>query len=625
MIYGTPEFDDRLVDIIKASKDGEGYRHPCYQESCKHAEEMSWHLYGVTPDKLLSRVRPREDPDVTKYRIDNYEPTTKSAADKAVNIVSKIFNPNLYSIRWKDESDSSKKLKEYTLEYYPEYNSVVNYTKDVLLRKMLADPNGVIGLRPKVFPGIVEQKGSDDENGNPVMVPDEKFEVEAVLVTYGSPEVWNFDHEHFLIHTLTEEDRDLKKRKITWYYFDYYDAKMFLEFRAYVTPEHNLFVEDLNSYDHGFDEIPAWRLQGKSEATDNGHIVYKSFFDSAAPYWNLSIIHESDVLGAYINHMHPLRAELSEPCNYVHEKRFTCKGGSIITDTGEKITCPRCDGSGYKPMGPYGVFKISRDKLTDDGGRASVSEAVSYITVPTEATKMLEDRAHKMRQMGMWAINMDVEDEVGENQSGVAKVIDRSAQYDTLYNIGSVVFDVHLQNIFYFFNAYMNGVVDRSTNKNPDSNLPEINKPTQFDIASTAELVANYKIAKESGLDPNFLQLKQIEIGTRDLTTNPDLKRFTNLLLDLDPLPGMDAQTISINVSRFFIRQVDAVVHFNLKRFLERAINKDKSFMEKTKEEQQLILEEYGQQIVDQNKPQIDQTLLESYAKQNQKKQTAFA
>lgn len=607
MIYGSEEFDLALIGIIKAPAHGEGYRHPCYKESCEHAEEMSWHFYGVTPKTLLERVRPREDPEVTSYRIDNYEPTTKSAADKSVNITSKVFNPNLYSIRFKNENSSSMKLKEYALEYFPVYNSVVNYTKDVLLRKMLADPNGVIAVKLEKMP----------EKQNEELYP--------VLVVYGSPAVWNCDYEHFLIHIQEEEMVDTEKRKILWHYFDYYDNVEYVEFRAYITPNGKLVVEDLKRYVHGAGEIPAWKLQGKSESMDNGTILYKSFFDSAAPYWNLSIIHESDVLGAFINHIHPQKYELSEPCSYQWMGKYPCRNGHIKTEKGEMIDCPKCDGSGYRNMsGPYGVYKYAKDKLSDGDGNIGI-DPVGYISVPTDATKMLEERADRMRQMGMWAINMDVEDEVGENQSGVAKVIDRSAQFDTLYNIGSVIFDVHLQNIFYFFNAYMFGVSDRSVGKNPDTNLPEINKPTQFDIASTSELIANYKVAKDSGLDPNFLQIKQIEIGTRDLTTNPDLKRFTNLLLDLDPLPGMSAQDVGMNVSRLFVRQVDAVIHFNIKRFLERAVMENRDFYEKTREQQLEILEGYGEEMVKENKPQIDPNALQYGQPQKKAPQAAAA
>src|SRR5688572_8605601 len=107
MIYGTTEFDELLKDVISNNK-----KHECYDECCDHAEEMSWHLYGVKPVKLLERTRPNEDPEIKTYRLENYEPITKSAADKAVHIVSKIFNPNLYSVRWKDKSKSSEELKK---------------------------------------------------------------------------------------------------------------------------------------------------------------------------------------------------------------------------------------------------------------------------------------------------------------------------------------------------------------------------------------------------------------------------------------------------------------------------------------------------------------------------------
>lgn len=622
MVYGTPEFDDTLKRIISGPQSGDkkGYRHSCYDECCEHAEVMSWHIYGEKPEELLSRSRPREDPEVTKYRLDNYEPTTKSAADKAINIVSKIFNPNLYSIRWKDENGSAKQLKEYTMENYPEYNSVVNYTKDVLLRKMIADPNGVIGVKPKNY----LEYTTVDQNGETVTVARDSQQLEPVLVTYGSSCIWNFDLDHFLIHTQTLEEYDAQKNKITWFYFDYYDASMVLEFRCYITPSNVLTVEDLRQYVHGFGQIPAWRLQGKSESEDNGTIVYKSFFDSAVPYWNLSIIHESDVLGAFITHMHPIRVEISEVCDYKFEGRYKCRFGVITKENGESLSCPSCSGSGYKAMGPYGVFKISKEKLQE--GDTPVSQpAVSYVTVQVEPTKMLEERANKMRQMGMWAINMDVEDEVGENQSGVAKVIDRSAQYDTLYNIGTVVFDVHLQNIFYFFNAYMFKVVDLSMNKNPDNNLPEINKPSQFDIGSTSEMINNFSVAKTAGLDNNLLQLKQMEILSVDFSTNPDLKNFAYLILKLDPLPGMSVGDVTLNVSRSIVRQVDAVIHNNLKRFIERAIAEDKNFIQLPQRDQIAKLEEYGNEFVQQNKPVIDPNTIQQYGQVRQKNAPAPA
>jgi DNA-binding protein H-NS len=72
----------------------------------------------------------------------------------------------------------------------------------------------------------------------------------------------------------------------------------------------------------------------------------------------------------------------------------------------------------------------------------------------------------------------------------------------------------------------------------------------------------------------------------------------------------MSAQDVSLNVSRAFVRQIDAVIHNNLKRFIERAISEDKNFTEADKKDQVAKLEEYGKEYLSQNKPQIDPNML---------------
>lgn len=601
MIYGTEEFEVNLIKLIKGSKSKDKKnRHPCYEAACEHAEEMSWHIYGVTPVDLLERVRPNEPPEVTKYRLENYEPTTKSAADKALQVVAKIFNPNLYSIRWKDKNPESEELESETLEYYPVYNSIVNYMQQVVLRRMIADPNGVIVAKLSEMPKLSTER------------------VKPTLIVYGCEAIWNYDYDHYLIFLHNENDNG-----INWFYFEYYSRVEYIQFRAYISPTDQLEVDEIETYPYNFKDIPVWHLGGKSESLSDGTVIYKSYFDSAIPFWNLAIIHNSDLLGCMVNHIYPQKYELSEPCSYRWDWEgvaWPCRNGKIKYGKGEdghEMDCPQCGGSGWRNMaGSFGVYKFSKDKLSEGDSPTGI-DPVGYITVPIDAAQMLKDHAADMEKKGMWAINMEVEDEVGEVQSGIAKTIDRSAQRDTLASIAEVMFETHLENTFYFFDQYMFGSDDS------EKNLPEINKPTQFEIYSPAELITNFQTAKTAGLDPNFLQIKQEEILTRDLTTNTDLKKFGFLLLDLDPLPGMTDVTISSNVMRGFNRQVDAVIHFNIKRFVERAMIEDKTFGEKPREDQIAILEEYGNEMIKENKPTLDQTLL--YGQDGKKKAATAA
>lgn len=585
MVYGSKEFDDLLIEILKR-----GYRHSLYAQTVEHAEEMSWHFCGEMPTDLLERSRPNEDPAITAYRMENYEPTTKSEADKAVTITSKIFNPNLSSIRWERESAQTKEMRDFTLEYYPDYNSVVNYAKDVLLRKMLADPNSVIVTKPDVMP--MEQS----ERLKPVMI------------VYGSKAVVNYDRDHYLMCLHEEEDRVSYKNMGL---FDYYDKSQYLKIQVEVRTKgghEELSISVLEQLTYNFETIPAWLARGVSEAQDNGTIVFKSFFYSAVPYWNLAIIHESDLFASYIRHLFPQRYELSEPCNFVMDwegMQFRCKGGKIRYGDNEKghtISCPHCKGSGWEPVGPLGVYRYVKEKLTE-GGNVGV-DPVGYITVPTDTTKMLEERVDKLKMKGLRSINMEVEDKVGEVQSGVAKQIDRGAQYDTLYDIATVMFDIHLNNYYYYADQFMFGV-EKSSTGDRSKTLPQINKPTQFDILSSAELINNYKVAKDSGLDPNFLQIKQQEILTKDLTTNPDLKLFSTLLLDLDPLPGMADMVVRTNVMAGFNSKDDAIIHFNLKSFVERAIQENEGFIGLPKVKKMEILTAYAKEFSKQNKVEL--------------------
>lgn len=592
MIFGTQPYAQLLKDIMESGK-----RHPLYEETVKHAEAMSVHIYGDKPLYLLERARPREEEEVKQYRVENYEPTTKAGADKAIDIVSKIFNPMLSSIIWKDENSQVKELKSYTFDYFPNYNSLMNYNKEVLLRKMIADPNGLIAIKPGEIPA------------------DQTKYLQPEVVIYGSSCVWYYDKDHYLIFDKKETVGDKE-----FHYFHYYDKNQYIYFDAHYDAS-NKFVETtiLEIYEHGWNECPVWQLRGKSKSLDNGAIVYESFFSSALPHWNLAVIHESDLLGAFINHMHPQKYEETEECNYqfMYEGiNYPCHGGIIKyghKSAGAKtneMTCPHCDGRGRQAVkSPYGTYQFLKKKLeADEAGSSRVP--VGYITIPTEATAMLKEHCQDMNRKAMWAINMDVEDEVGENQSGVAKVIDRSGQHDSIFNIGCVVFDIHLQNQYYFINKYMFREEAKATKKEENKNLPQINKPTMFDILTTAELVNNFKVANDSNLDKNYLRLKQIEIISRDLSTNPDLKNYLTTQIDLDPLFGYTDDQIDLGVNKGVIRKVDWSIHANLKPFMDRAIKEDKDFLIKEKDEKLKVLESYANELIKAEQPRLDEALL---------------
>lgn len=578
--------DDDFGAFMLKCIDDPKHRHECYAKCVEHAEDMGVHLYGDMPNKLLDMVRPREEAETKKYRKAAYQPTTKSTAEKAVAIVTKIFNPSLYSIQWKPNNASADKLREYSMEYYPEYNSVTSFLQQTAIKKMLADPNAVMAVT------LQDYEIQDIQRPEPI------------AKIYGSKNIWYQDRNMYVIFKKKQEQGG---GKFDMYFFCIYDKEKIIEISVEkITPEKVRIVE-LSKYQHNFGEVPVWSLRGTPEVLDNGTIWYKSFFEAAVPFWNLAINHESDLFGAYINHLHPLRAELAEECDYI-ENGQRCKRGNLVFPDGKTSTCPSCHGSGYRSVkSPYGVYKFNKEKLSGEG-TASLTP-VQYITVPTEPTSMLEERVEKLLEKGLYALNMDILNKVGENQSGVAKVIDRDELYDFLYRISTVMFDIHLANIFYFFNKFMFGISDKNK---ANENLPEINKPVQFDISSALELMEEMKAAKDAGVNPQYLRQAQKEVNDKKFASSPAIKARLDLMIDLDPAPEYDLESVKLAVDSGLLPKEYAVIHTNIEYFVDRALlEKKDAFTRMSKEEKMKILEGYAKELMKSMKPVLDASMIE--------------
>lgn len=573
-----------FADFIFKSITDEKNRHETHKASIEHAEEMSVHLYGVKPLKLLEMVRPREEAETKAYRLNAYQPTTESTAEKALGIVSKIFNPTLYTIQWPENNENAKKLEEYSMEYYPGYNSVINYLQQVGLKKMLADPNAVLAVT------LINYEITDAERAEPY------------AVIYGSKNIWYQDSNMFLIF----KKKEPSKKGADIFTFCLYDKNQIVEFTAQKVSRTDVEIIEIARYTHNFDEVPVWHLRGIPEALDNGMVYYKSFFKAAVPFWNLAINHESDLFGAYINHLHPIRAELAEECDYTYEKQ-RCRLGKITFGDGKVIDCPSCHGTGYRSVkSPYGVYQYNKEKLSGEGNAGLTP--VQYITVPTEPTAMLETRVDRLHERGLNAINMDVLNKIGENQSGVAKVIDRGELYDFLYRISAVCFNIHLTNILYFFNKFMFGVQD----KNVDKNLPEINMPVQFDISSASQLVGEVKAAKDAGLNAQYIRQKQKQVNDKEWASSPDIKAKLDLMIDLDPAPEYSLEDITIAVDAGLLSKEFAIIHTNIEFLVDKALFEHKDFSEKTKEDKMKILTQYAKELKKEMEVKLDTSAIDT-------------
>lgn len=580
----------QLLALLKDDKNESKHEH--YIAAKEHFEEMSWHVYGKKPEKLLERMRPREDPAIKQYRLQSYEPITKSKCKKALSILHKVFNSKLYSIRFTDEKKKEEEiLKKYSLEEYPRFNSIVNYFANYILKKMIADPNGVILVQPYYY----EIK--------------ESVRVEPILTCYNSAKIHQITDEYILLFDKYGETKDENE----WYYTYADTVGVYkLKISQVKTNSQQATVITEKSYIHNFGEIPIWQLGG--EYSEEQYGLLESYFYDAVPFWNEAINDHSDVNGNYRIHINSQKWEIADECEYVEHSEsghFPCDGGYIFNSVeGKKYKCNSCAGTGYKKTatGPYDVYQIDRQKALEPENVPL--PPFGYVAPPVEGLKMLEEKVYKSLEEGLSAINMDIVNKIGENQSGISKEYDRSELNDFLQKIADQFFEIHLPNAYKYFTKYMFAVQI----PNPEELKkiePEISKPTKFDVWSTSELTKQLEEAKTAKLNPSYQKYKQIQIQSQEFQTHPELLKKLNTELILDPLGEVSRDDISLMLANMTITKETAIIHDNISAFVDRAIIEDKNFLEKKPEEQIEVLKKFAEEVVDANKVTVDTTMFD--------------
>jgi hypothetical protein len=589
----TDELKKQLLLLLKDEDNKSKHEH--YQAAKDHFEEMSWHVYGTKPEKLLARMRPREDPMIREYRLLSYEPITKSYCKKALSIVHKVFNSKLYSIRFTDEKKKEEEiLEKYTLESYPRFNSIVNYFANYILKKMIADPNGIILVQPYYY-DIKEQN-----------------RVEPIMTCYNSAKIHFVNDEYVLLF-----DKIIDGPKQKEYFYTYADkvGVYKLKITQTNTNSQQAEVETVSGYVHNFGEIPIWQLGGDYAEEQYG--LLQSYFFDAVPYWNEAINDHSDVNGNYRMHINSQKWEIADECEYVEHTdtgHYPCDGGYIFNSAeGRKFKCSSCMGTGYKKTatGPYDVYQIDRQKALEP--EQVPLPPFGYVAPPVEGLKMLEEKVDKSLEKGLSAINMDVVNKIGENQSGISKEYDRSELNDFLQKIADQFFEIHIPNCYYYFTKYMFGVQI----PNPaelEKIEPEISKPTQFDVWSTGELTKQLQECKAAKLNPSFLKAKQVEIQSRDFQTKPYLLAKLNLEVMLDPLAEITRDEVSMMLANKTITQETAIIHDNISVFVTRALIENEDFADMAFNEQLGKLEEYAEEVIEENKVSIDTSMFDDSA-----------
>jgi hypothetical protein len=370
---------------------------PLKQRWAEIVQTMSTHINGVCPMHIYINRRPLEsnNPYALKYRVNNFQPLTKDAFDRAISGIVDVCSNADIQVKAPEEIISGTWLIKGKDIYY--------FCQSDLVRIRETDPNAVI----VVLPVINETSQSSVE----IIGVDIRLVLSDEIVHMNDYEI------KFIGGTI-----EVKGKHIPYYYYIedgqysviYPNEKGEYETYAIVQlPERKPYI-DISSN---------WVYEGRYK-------LKMPYLFGAAAWGDKFYGQESDftVQATRYTYLKEIRAK--EKCDQIGCITDPLSGLHIQADN--KKPCVKCNGSGYvKDDSPLGTIYVDYSKLNSE--ERAFPQVISWAEPPqnalTTSKEITDDYFNKMCEaLGLIKQN-------NTNQSAVSKEFDYKEKLSVIYKI----------------------------------------------------------------------------------------------------------------------------------------------------------------------------------------------
>lgn len=573
----NPENTDDITSYLSLLDAKRPLRHENYNKSIEHAREMAVHYSGVLPVDLIESYRPNEPKDIQEYRLNVYEPTTKSSADRTLNVLSKIQKSGNSSIDFPEETPNiieENTLKKYLTIDYPEFKSFDKFLFGVMLKHSIIDPNSLALVKP------LRSTENDTDFVQPII---------RLFPSRNVVDKWESVYYTILLDEksiIKKNGREVEEGNI----YLFITKKNIIKAIQIEEIEGGKKIYDIIiEYEFDFDKTPAFTLKG-DVVEDTFPYCYQSYTSGILPHWNKAIRLQSDQDAQFVMHAYLERYEMeiecSNGCTYNDDEGYH----TVTLKNGSCRMCQTCQGSGKgNTRSPYGVTSIKKDMLEEN----PLFPGATYLEKPIDILAAYKEEINDQINSGFASINMEVLEKVGENQSGKAKLVDRDSLNDFLLKVSDNVFDNLMDNSITMINDWRYGFLP-----NTDEQLPKINKPTSFDIETAKTITESMQNLKGAGATPEAILLLQVDLIDKIFPNDQNKREFHKLSIKLDPLAGLSAEEKESVVLSQGTSQLSYIISSNTSQYIIRAIEENPDFLTLPFKDQESKMEEFAKQEI---------------------------
>jgi len=531
-------------------------------------EEHCWHFEGEYPKELIERRRPGEHADIKQWREAVYQPMTKAPCSKVITSLQKIQKSPDWHVTPSNGDfpliAEGEDMYTYMYKKFPTFQTVEKYATDVYLRQYLIDAGAIVVVKPlnlnkleneyfKPMPEIINSKYVYE------FKPNELF-------------IWNGDEDFYFKNGKTETKGEVVYALTDTHMYRYEQISIDGKYREAWAYQHNLM------------ELPAFEIGSVVVEFTNQERQYETRVAGMIPALNECAREYSDAQAEMVQHV------FSTMYTYETADCNVCKGSGMINSTNGAVGCTECDGKGKYPFNPFEHIVISNSVLKE----TPPNPPAAYIQKQTEIITIMDSRFKQRIYDALSAINMEFLAEKPISQSGVAKQYDAEELNNFVYAVA--------EDMIFFINmtSYLCGLWRYASIYSKEdivTMIPSINVPIKYEIVSDSVMLDDITRMVNAKVDATLIIAAEVEYARRKFSTNPTIAEQVIARMELDPLAGLGDDSILTANQLGVITKTDITIHYNINKFIARAIDEYNNWDELTKSQKFAILVGYAEEL----------------------------
>lgn len=519
---------------------------PLYTRNLNHIEQIRPHVESnVFPERLFKHRYPNQTEQDFKYLKENFKNVTLPIWSDFINSIKRAINRSNYSVHY--PKDFPNQLKDFPIRDYleggmPAYKNIHDFMGNIAVPAKLRDAMGVITVCPNDYPSILNDDGERVIDPNQLLEPTVKY--------IESPHVLAYEADEFVL-ILTHEKSVVSAvggNKKIGLVLNYFDKNQIVRIAQKGRPSDWLFDMEV-VFAHNSNFLPVFQLKGIPKQI-NGKTLYESPFLHACDNLDKVLTDDCNLELSKANMVYPYRAMYSQPCTHDIDGSACTRG--VITLTSDEgvpkhLSCPKCNGAGViESPKPGGTTYVNSEEPNEHG-----LEIMKFFSPPTDGLDFLERSIERNTNSARQLLHLHQTNEKAMPETATGKTIDQKSLHAFIRPISEDLFDI-FDNILQAVTLQRYG---------PEVTPPTVKRPTEFDIKTAQDYMAEFRANSEANLPNIVLQGSFDKYIKSVFFNNQEQIQEIKLLSRADSLLLMPNDEVSLKVSRKAIQPWEEYLH----------------------------------------------------------------